>query len=308
MSGYMNAFDVYDHNLRGRLTASDLGAARETPSLEKNLFMASSKGQLGRVTAILRSSDGIDLFATVNGLTSLHSAAKKGFADVCKALLSYPKEPSGVSKLLLARTDGEEKTALMLAAFNGRLETVRVLLSSANGDIPFSDVVKAKDTKGNTCLHYAAWGGHMDCIQYFGDVLGAYALDMQNDEGLTPLQLAAAGNFHTIVAYITQKIGGSGISSGDDSNISNGMTEISSSGMTALHRAASHGAFDTVKYMLTLGGVSVNQQANNGNTALHYAAQHGHADIVQLLIKQSSVDLSATNDYGLSPFHYACIG
>jgi ankyrin repeat protein len=307
MSGYINAFDVYDHNLRGRDTAPEV-AARETPSLEKNLFMASSKGQLGRVSAILRSSDSIDLFAKVNGLTSLHSAAKKGFADVCKALLSYPKEAADVSRLVLMRTDGEAKTALMLAAFHGQLETVRVLVSSTNAHLPLTDIVGAKDGKGNTCLHYAAWGGHIECVQYFGDLLGAEALDVQNDEGLTPLQLATAGDFHAIVAYITQKTQDCGISSDCGSSIPNVSGEVSSSGMTALHRAASHGAYDTANYILKLSRISVNQQANNGNTALHYAAQHGHKTIVQLLIQQPSVDISIANEYGLSPFHYACLG
>lgn len=301
MSGYINAFDIYDHNLRGREIAPEV-ATRETPSLEKNLFMASSKGQLGRVSAILRSSDNIDLFAKVNGLTSLHSAAKKGFADVCKALLSYPKEAADVSRLVLTRSDGESKTALMLAAFHGQLEAVRVLASSTNDHFPLLDIVGAKDEKGNTCLHYAAWGGHIECVQYFGDLLGAEALDVQNDEGLTPLQLATAGDFHAIVAYITQKTQDNGISSGCEGG------EVSSSGMTALHRAASHGAYDTANYILKLSRISVNQQANNGNTALHYAAQHGHKTIVDVLIQQPSVDISITNEYGLSPFHYACLG
>lgn len=308
MSGYINAFDIYDHNLRGRDKAPELATGREPPSLEKNLFMASSKGQLGRVSAILRSSDNIDLFAKVNGLTSLHSAAKKGFADVCQALLSYPKESADVSRLVLTRTEGEAKTALMLAAFHGQLETVRVLVSSTNTHSPLTDIVGAIDEKGNTCIHYAAWGGHIECVQYFGDLLGAQALDVQNDEGLTPLQLATAGDFHSIVAYITQKTQDCAMLSGDDPSVSNTCGEVSSSGMTALHRAASHGAYDTANYMLQLSRMSVNQQANNGNTALHYAAQHGHKAIVQLLIQQPSVDVSISNEYGLSPFHYACLG
>ncbi len=49
MSGYVNAFDVFDHNLRDRKPVGASSQPSEPPSLERNVFLAASRNQIGRL-------------------------------------------------------------------------------------------------------------------------------------------------------------------------------------------------------------------------------------------------------------------
>jgi len=62
--------------------------AVETQSIEKQLFLASSRGKYDLVQSILAShSESIDCSKLVNGMNALHIAVKKKFADVSKFLI-----------------------------------------------------------------------------------------------------------------------------------------------------------------------------------------------------------------------------
>jgi ankyrin len=314
MSGYVNAFDVFDLNLRDR-RQQDGGrpnvsaVTEEAPSLERNVFTASSRNQLGRLKAVLNSNPNIDLTHCVNGINALHSAAKKGYVDICRTLLDYYSTPDQQDAFQNARTDdGERKTALMIAAFNGQLAVVELLtcLQYTTDTESVKSAATARDERGNTAIHYAAWGGQLACVQYL--VQSCYAsVSVNNDEGLSPLQLAAAGNFHEVVEFLASVSSDCDASSRTEDSLGN---NVSSSGMTALHRAASHGALETIRFFLEhqlRNPQDINIQAFNGNTALHYAAQHGHEEIVKQLTAHPHISLSIQSEYGLTPFHYACI-
>lgn len=307
MSGYVNAFDCFDSNPRdrARLSASSGAAAGtlvEPASVERNIFMAASRNQLGRLSAILNNSTApIEITAMVNGMNSLHIAAKKGFVEVVQSLLTYSKE--NLDHVLSSSTSDDEKTALMIAAFNGQQGVVEVLVAKILG-LENADLLLAQtDKRGNTALHYAAWGGHLPCVELLVTT-GRISTSQGNSEGILPLQLAAAGNYTDVVSYLMKH------QSHNDSNEPSSSTVIdpSSSGMNALHRAASYGAVETVELLLQQPeSFPVNALAGNGNTALHYAAQHGHFGVVLALGENAQTAWSLKNDYGLTPLHYASL-
>lgn len=119
---------------------------------------------------------------------SLHIAAKKGFTEVATELLKHSSE------IYNSKTAGEGKTALMIAAFEGHIEVVKLLAPTSIDDV---------DTAGNSCLHYSAWGGRLDVTKYLIETCGIACKKCLNNEGLSPLQFAAAGNHVDILEYLT---------------------------------------------------------------------------------------------------------
>lgn len=91
------------------------------------------------------------------------------------------------------------KTALMLAAFHGKLHMVKVLRQhEACYDI--------RDNSGMTALHYAVDGGHCDTIEYMlNDGCPANEIDSVNR--WTPLLRAASLNATENVARVLIKYG-----------------------------------------------------------------------------------------------------
>lgn len=90
---------------------------------------------------------------------------------------------------------------LAIAALHGHMDCVKCLVES--GKI---DNVNAQDYDGNTALHLACQRGHVDIAQFLVEKAKAYVdsgilvcLDksnalVDNGEGCTPLQIAAAGD------------------------------------------------------------------------------------------------------------------
>jgi ankyrin repeat protein len=77
-------------------------------------------------------------------------------------------------------------------------------------------------------------------------------------------------------------------------------------GGTALHFAAHHGNFETVRVMLELGGNPLAQTTLGTTTPLHMAANAGHSEIVKLLVQEmGAVDLATQTADGGTPLHRA---
>ena len=86
------------------------------------------------------------------------------------------------------------------------------------------------------------------------------------------------------------------------------------SGGGPLHLAATSGATDAVKLLLTRTPLAVHDTAANGSTPLHWAAGSGHVDVVKLLLNAGSATRTRSstwrstvrgNDSGQTPAHWA---
>ena len=86
-----------------------------------SLFNAASRNQLEKLNAILECHPSVDVNEYVNGFNCLLIAAKKGHLEVVKRLHTlYPD-------LMLSRTSDNQRSSLMLSAFEGHVPVVDYL-------------------------------------------------------------------------------------------------------------------------------------------------------------------------------------
>ncbi|BBH06111.1 XB3 ortholog 1 in Arabidopsis thaliana [Prunus dulcis] len=131
---------------------------------------------------------------------------------------------------------------LMLAAINGRIACVQKLIQAGANILMFDSL------NGRTCLHYAAYYGHADCLQAILSAahssLGfSRFVNIRDAGGATPLHLAARQSrpecVHALLdngALVCASTGGYGYP-----------------GSTPLHLAARGGSLDCVRELLAWG-------------------------------------------------------
>ena len=78
-----------------------------------------------------------------------------------------------------------------------------------------------------------------------------------------------------------------------------------SAGWTCLQVASQRGHTETVRYLVGLPEVELNQRDAGNHNALHLAAVNKHTDVVQVLI-DAGADIDTQNYEGRSPLHDAC--
>jgi ankyrin repeat protein/serine/threonine protein kinase len=117
---------------------------------------------------------------------------------------------------------------------------------------------------------------------------GAYP-NAKNDDGSTPLHIAAQEGYAEIVKILLER--------GADPNTEN------KDGWTPLHIAAKEGHVDVVRVLLERGAYP-NAKNNYGGTPLHIAEQEGHVEIVKLLLEHGANPNAKTNG-GWTPLYDA---
>lgn len=202
------------------------------------------------------------------GRTALHWAAcSSAGGGVVDLLLSAKADPNA--------TDSGKRTALHLAATEGRLHAVTSLLShKARG--------RAKDTDGCTPLHYAAAGGHAGVVSALLQSLSNKELEERNSWRKTPLHVAAEKGHDGVAVLLLEA--GAQINTTDQSKD------------TPLHCAARGGHLEVVKRLVGWGqdtgwSRKVNLQARNnlGKTPLQVAESGDtaeHESVATLLKKK----------------------
>ena len=241
----------------------------------------------------------------VNGFNSLHIACKKAHHNIVDYLIVTSLQQHNIS-FLLSNTEMEDpKSACMIAALAGNISIVK-LFYEQNNELQLA-LNESVDYAGNSILHYAVWSGNLELVQY---LLQSCNMNdsIKNNEGLTAMHIAAAGNYVDILKFMYQRRNLLSFSSSPQE-------ELSVSGMTAFHRAVQSGSYETVDYLLSNNNnnnsnnedyFDINMTICNGNTALHIACRHGFLSIVQCLIKYNA-KVNIQNEYSITPLHYACI-
>ena len=148
------------------------------------------------------------------GMPILVIAAREKSDNVAAALIANPK--TDIEKL-----DSAGENAMMLAALNGDVDLVKLLISKG------AEVNK----KGWAPLHYAATNGQDEVAQLLIDH-SAY-IDAGSPNGTTPLMMAARGNHITTVKVL--------LDAGADPTIKNQL------GLTALDFAKQYHAKDVAE-------------------------------------------------------------
>ncbi|KAK4753510.1 hypothetical protein SAY87_001614 [Trapa incisa] len=244
---------------------------------EHNLFSAVQHGDLETVRTLLDGDSALPHQTTPYDRQSLlHIAAANGQIEILSMLLDQPLHPD-----LLNRN---KQTPLMLAAMRGKIFCVKKLLDAG------ANVLKFDSLNGRTCLHYAAYHGHSECLQIIlssaksSHVAASWGyarfVNIRDGRGATPLHLAARQRrpdcVHILLdngALVCATTGGHGYP-----------------GSTPLHLAARGGSLDCVRELLAWGADRL-QRDNSGRIPYSVAMKHMHNVCAALLNPSSSEPL-----------------
>eukprot|EP00941_MAST-03F_sp_MAST-3F-sp1_P000548 g548.t1 len=177
-----------------------------------------------------------------------------------------------------------EHTLLHTAAALGWDEVAAVLIEHGAS-------VEAIDMPaGNTPLHVAAKAGQVSCMSLL--IEAGAQVDSRNEDGLTPLHVAAAGRPEAMFVLL---------SAGAD------IRKKCDNGSLATHYAAC-GHVECLLYLILRGSefprIDLNAVDNFGMTAAHVAATCGSGDVIALLA-ENGADLAQSDAAGCTPYHCA---
>ncbi|KAJ7999539.1 hypothetical protein DPEC_G00195470 [Dallia pectoralis] len=216
----------------------------------------------------------------ISGMFPLHLAVLYGFSDCCRKLLSSGQLYSIVSSL--------SNEHVLSAGFD----------------------INTPDSLGRTCLHAAASGGNIECLNLL--LSSGADLSRKDKLGRAPLHYAAAnGSYQCTVALV---------SAGAEVN------ELDQKGCSPLHYAAASQTFRRVDRHYSVGHQSEERAKEaffcleyllengadpalrniKGYSAVHYAAAHGDKQNLELLLEMSFNCLGDVEScVPVSPLHLA---
>ena len=220
-------------------------------------------------------------------VTHVYQAARDGSSNLTD-LLKRLKPGQSKTALETKTKDGSHfATPLIIAARNGHLNSVKILLRYG-ADIEARGTLKIENDviEGCTPLWAAAATGHLDVVKLLiernADVEGRTLTNS------TPLRAAAYDGYLDVVRCLVE--------SGADVNARNFYER------TPLDVACYRGHLSVVTYLINKGAI-MDLQCNNGNTALHSAVEESHLEIVNQLLALGASQLP--NNQGLTPLLYA---
>ncbi|XP_037910341.1 uncharacterized protein LOC119651072 isoform X2 [Hermetia illucens] len=221
------------------------------------------------------------------GKALVHILANEGNHVLLERALNACKGP-----IDLEIEDYNGQTALNIAARNGHLDVVKLLLSfqqpasDGSGRILCVDVNHA-DRDGWTPLRSASWGGHTDVVKLLIAHQGCM-IDLADKEGRTALRAAAWSGHEDILKIL--------IEAGADVN------SVDRQGRTSLIAASYMGHYDIVEILLE-NGANVNHLDLDGRSALCVAAlcgSSGYSKVISTLLEHGANTDQLDND-GMSP-------
>ena len=219
----------------------------------------------------------------------VHCAARDGMVITIFAnLANKPKDE--LCKILSTKTEehGQTTTPLIIAARNGHVKVVRLLLEHFDVNIEEVGTVKFDGyvIEGATALWCSAGAGHDGVVR---TLLEAGAdVNHATFSNSTPLRAACFDGRLDIVRHL--------IDNKADLHIPNKYNN------TCLMIASYKGHKDVVTFLLE-HGANPDSKAHCGATALHFAAERGFLPIVEELIRcKAAVVL---NDQGMTPLQIA---
>ncbi|KAG7670424.1 hypothetical protein Ndes2526A_g00178 [Nannochloris sp. 'desiccata'] len=251
------------------------------------LLSAAERGDFTQVKQVLVSKPQLAAFTGFNGTTSpLHRAAAAGHLSTCKTILelikskiaetenavkngnqrfSRLKRCKSLLKTVIDQRSHRGQTALMLACEAGHADVTSYLLNEG------ADALATDMFHSRTALHYAAAGGHAQCIKV-----------LCSDTALVEVE----GTRRLLRDVIT-----------DDLQVRSAkfIDQRSSGGLTALHFAAVSGNLDSLQALLRAGAalmVKTDAEAfigqeylTSGSTPLHIAVIVGSIPLAHALLQ-----------------------
>ncbi|XP_073056939.1 putative E3 ubiquitin-protein ligase XBAT31 [Primulina eburnea] len=236
---------------------------------ELGLFSAVQLGNLETVKEVMGKNSAFVHSSTVYDRNSvLHIAAANDQIEVLSFLLDGSVNPDVLNRL--------KQTPLMLAAMRGNISCVKKLIEAG------ANILMFDSRSGRTCLHYAAYYGHSDCLQAIlsaastSPVAASWGysrfVSIRDRKGATPLHLAARQRHPECVhilldngALVSASTGGYGFA-----------------GSNPLHFAARGGSLDCIRELLAWGADRI-QRDVSGRIPHTIALRHHHEACAALL-------------------------
>ena len=225
---------------------------------------------------------------SVSDSVTVYQSARDGSSNLTDLLKRLKPEQRKAALETKTKDGGQITTPLIIAALNGHLNSVKVLLR-CNADIEARGTLKIADqvAEGCTPLWAAAAFGRLDVVKLL--IERNADVESRTSTGSTPLRVAAYEGHIDIVRCLVERRA--------DVNARNDYES------TPLMAACYYGHFSVVTYLIDKGSI-IDQQFKDGSTALHYAVQWGHFKIVSELLALGALQLP--NNQGLTPLLYAC--
>ena len=349
------------HNLWHRRKSTSKQISLEMSSTQSGIPLHVLAGE-GKLEELKSSIDAYDLTlkeTDQNGYTLLHHAAAHNQVTVMQYLID-----SGIN---LDDTDNDGNTALHLATSNECVEACHLLLSSSASDTvlnkeldaPLHIAARGKNKalaailnhqvecsvlgyRSRTPLHVIAEFDNIEGVKIFNEKVmtsankNQFKLGAADDDGLTPMHLAARKNAHRVLdfflsactkySYSTESVLGfldeenstplhAAVDSGNfevaEVLLKHGASPIVSRGdlIPPLHLACSQGRAAMVKAMIELAGCEIVAHTDQHmRTPLHYCALSIHSSCMIPYIAErarSIVNINAQDDKGRTPLHNA---
>jgi len=152
-------------------------------------------------------------------------------------------------------------------------------------------LLRSKDDSGREAFHWAVSRGHAELAGKLFDQVGKAAVDTADDDGWTPLIIAASAGHNQLVEML--------LDNGANVNAT------TSQGRTALLYSASKGREELTARLID-SGADTNLRDQLGATPLHRASGPGHTGVVRLLLAADKTIVDCQDKYGNTALHYAC--
>ena len=230
-----------------------------------------------------------DKLSVSDSVTKVYQAARNGSSGLTDLLKRLKTEQRKTALETKTKDGGHFVTPLIIAAHNGHLKSVKILLKfgaeiETRGTLKIEDEVK----EGCTPLWAAAATGHLDVVKLL--IKRNADVDGRASKGSTPLRTAAHNGHLDVVRCLVE--------SGADVNARNDYES------TPLMAACYYGHVSVVTYLIDKGAFMDLQYKESGNTALHDAVKRGYLEMVSQLLSLGASQLP--NNQGLTPLLHAC--
>ena len=238
-----------------------------------------------------------DKLSVSDSVTKVYQAARGGSSNLADLLKRLKTEQRKIALETKTIDGGHFVTPLIIAAHNGQLNSVKILLRYG-ADIEDRGTIKIGDEddeddeddeviEGCTPLWAAACSGHLDVVKLLMEQNAN--VDGRTSTDSTPLRAAAQEGHLDVVRCLVE--------SGADVNARNQYKG------TPIMAACEYGHLSIVTYLINKGAF-VDLQDTKGNTALHFAAGGDHLEVVSQLLALGAPQ--RPNNQGLTPLLYAC--